>query len=93
MTISSTTRLASFVGSGMAATFPLNLKAFELTVLQVMMLNVATSAIATLALTTDYSVTLNADQDTSPGGSISLKTAVKRVKRPPVSGAWAFFWG
>jgi transposase len=24
---------------------------------------------------------------------INLKTAVKRVKRPPVSGAWAFFWG
>jgi NAD(P)-dependent dehydrogenase (short-subunit alcohol dehydrogenase family) len=26
-------------------------------------------------------------------GHFILKTAVKRVKRPPVSGAWAFFWG
>jgi predicted DNA-binding transcriptional regulator YafY len=25
--------------------------------------------------------------------ALNLKTAVKRVKRPRVSGAWAFFWG
>ncbi len=32
----------------------------------------ATGVIATLALTTDYTVALNADQDSSPGGSITL---------------------
>lgn len=72
MTISSTTRLASFVGSGSAATFPFTFKVFDQTDLSVVTLNTATSAIANLALTTDYSVTLNTDQDTSPGGSITL---------------------
>ena len=72
MTISSTTRLAQFVGSGTAATFPFGFKAFEETDLAVMTLNVATGAITPLTLTTDYSVSLNADQDTTPGGSITL---------------------
>lgn len=73
MTISSTTRVAGpFTGSGTTATFPFSFKAFEATDLYVATLNVATGAITTLALTTDYSVSLNADQDSSPGGSITL---------------------
>jgi hypothetical protein len=35
-------------------------------------LNLITGAIAQLVLTTDYTVALNADQDSSPGGSITL---------------------
>lgn len=61
-----------FTGAGSTATFPSTFKVFEASDLDVVTLLVATGAIATLALTTDYSVTLNADQDTSPGGSITL---------------------
>lgn len=73
MTISSTTRVAGpFTGSGATATFPFTFKVFEAADLSVVTLTVATGAIAELALTTDYTVTLNADQDSSPGGSITL---------------------
>lgn len=73
MTISSTTRVAGpFTGSGSTATFPFTFKAFEESDLSVVTLTVATGAIAELALTTDYTVALNADQDASPGGSVTL---------------------
>lgn len=73
MTISSTTRVAGpFIGNGTAATFPFVFKVFEPTDLDVATLEASSGAIVTLALTTDYTVVLNADQDTSPGGSITL---------------------
>lgn len=73
MTISSTTRIAGpFVGAGTTATFPFSFKVFLATDLYVVTLNVATGALAVLALTTDYTAALNADQDSSPGGSITL---------------------
>jgi hypothetical protein len=73
MTISSTNRVAGpFTGSGTAATFPFAFKVFEASDLEVVALNLITGAIAQLVLTTDYSVALNADQDSSPGGSITL---------------------
>lgn len=73
MTISSTTRVAGpFTGNGATATFPFAFKAFDPTDLEVVTLNVETGAIATLALETDYTAALNADQDSSPGGSITL---------------------
>lgn len=73
MTISSTTRVAGpFTGNGTTATFPFTFKVFQDTDLYVVTLNVATGVTATLVLTTDYSVTLNANQDSSPGGSITL---------------------
>lgn len=73
MTISSTARVAGpFLGAGTTATFPFTFKVFDASDLYVVKLTVATGAIAVLALTTDYTVTLNLDQDTSPGGSITL---------------------
>jgi len=76
MTISSTTRVAGpFSGDGTASTFPFAFKVFEDTDLYVATLNVATGAIAALTLDSDYSVALNADQDTSPGGSVTLIAA------------------
>lgn len=72
MTISSTNRLATFIGSGATATFPFTFKVFEEADLYVVTLTAATGATTTLKLTTDYTVALNADQDTSPGGSITL---------------------
>ncbi len=73
MTISSTTRVAGpFLGSGSAATFPFPFKVFSQEDLYVAELDLATGAVTVLALTTDYTVVLNPDQDSSPGGSITL---------------------
>lgn len=73
MTISSTTRVAGpFIGAGTTATFPFTFKVFEATDLYVVTLNVATGQLTPLALTADYTAALNADQDTDPGGSITL---------------------
>jgi hypothetical protein len=73
MTISSTTRVAGpFTGSGSTATFPFTFKVFATTDLYVTITTTATDTVTDLALTTDYSVALNADQDTSPGGTITL---------------------
>jgi hypothetical protein len=73
MTISSTTRVAGpFIGAGTQATFPFAFKAFDAADLYVVTLNLASGAITLLALTTDFTAALNADQDTSPGGSITL---------------------
>jgi hypothetical protein len=72
MTISSTTRVAGpFTGSGSTATFPFTFKVFTDSDLEVTVTD-ANSVETTMALTTDYSVALNADQDTSPGGAITL---------------------
>lgn len=42
------------------------------------MVDVATGAMTVLALTRDYTAVLNADQDSSPGGSITLTAGEKR---------------
>lgn len=73
MTISSTTRLAGpFIGNDSTATFPFLFKVFEESDILAVSLNLATGVLTPLALTTDYSVSLNANQDTTPGGSITL---------------------
>lgn len=73
MTISSTVRKAGpFVGNGSAATFSFSFKVFAASDLLVVKLTVATGIETTLALTTDYTVSLNSDQNSNPGGSITL---------------------
>lgn len=73
MTISSTTRKAGpFTGTGATATFPFTFKVFNTSDLEVVRLEVATTLETTLTLTTDYTVSLNQDQDANPGGSITL---------------------
>ncbi len=72
MTISSTNRLVVFQGNGAASTFPFNFVAFEQTDMLLIQLVVATGQLTVLAQTTNYTVSLNADQDTSPGGSVTL---------------------
>jgi hypothetical protein len=68
MTISSTNRVAGpYAGDGSTATFPFTFKVFSAADLDVATLNTASGAIATLALTSDYSVRLNTNQDTKPG--------------------------
>jgi microcystin-dependent protein len=73
MTISSTNRKAGpYIGNGTASTFPFSFKVFQASDLEVVKLTVATNIETTLALTTDYTVTLNADQNSNAGGSITL---------------------
>jgi hypothetical protein len=73
MTISSTTRIAGpFVGNGTATVFPFTFKVFAAADLDVVRLNISTGVETTLVLNSDYSVTLNGDQNSNPGGSITL---------------------
>lgn len=73
MTVSSTSRVAGpYIGNGSIATFPFSFKVFQTTDLLVATLNTSTGAITDLALASDYSAILNPDQDSNPGGSITL---------------------
>lgn len=73
MTISSTTRIAGpFVGNGTASVFPFTFKVFSAADIDVIRLTVSSGVETTLVLTTDYTVTLNVDQNSNPGGSITL---------------------
>jgi hypothetical protein len=73
MTISTTARVAGpFIGAGTTATFPFTFKVFTAADLLVATLNTASGEVEDLTLVTDYSVVLNGDQNTNPGGSITL---------------------
>ena len=73
MTISSTTRIAGpFVGNGTATVFPFTFKVFAAADLDVVRLTTSTGVETTLVLNSNYSVTLNGDQNSNPGGSITL---------------------
>ena len=72
MTISSSTRKAGpFTGNGTTATYPFTFKVFQASDLLVVRTSLA-GVETTLTLTTDYTVSLNADQNSSPGGSVTL---------------------
>ena len=73
MTISSTTRIAGpYIGNGTATVFAFTFKVFAAADLDVVRLNTSNGAEAVLVLNSDYSVTLNGDQNSNPGGSITL---------------------
>jgi hypothetical protein len=71
MTVSTTTRKAGpFIGNGVTTAFPFSFKVFAKTDLRVILTDAA-GAETVLELDADYSVTLNADQDNNPGGSVT----------------------
>jgi hypothetical protein len=73
MTISSTTRTAGpFTGNGVAYIFPFAFKVFQVADLYAATVLIATGAESVLALGADYTVALNASQDSNPGGSVVL---------------------
>ena len=77
MTINSTTRKTNaLVGNGNTHTYPFAFKVFKDEDVVVKKLEAATSAETTLTLgvSNDYIVTLSADQNSNPGGSITLKS-------------------
>lgn len=72
MTINSQVRVAGpYVGNGAAAIFPFAFKVFQASDLLVVRADLAMTQ-STLALGSDYSVTLNTDQNSSPGGVVTL---------------------
>ena len=72
MTISSTPRKAGpYVGNGIATSFSFAFKVFVASDLVVTKTSVASGAESVLTLTTDYTVSLNADQNTNPGGIVT----------------------
>jgi len=75
MTISSTVRIAGpFTGNGVTTTFPFTYKVFSTADVQVIRLTISTGLETTLTIVTDYTITLNGDQDSNPGGNIVLVT-------------------
>lgn len=72
MTINTQDRTAGpFAGNDVATVFPFEFKVFQNSDLLVF-LTVGAAAPSTLVLDSDYSVTLNTDQNTNPGGSVTL---------------------
>lgn len=77
MTISSQNRTAGpFTGSNTTTIFPFTFKVFQAADLKVVRRLVSTDVETTLVLGTDYSVTLNSNQDTSPGGNVVLTSVL-----------------
>lgn len=77
MTISNASRTAGpFIGDGVTRIFPFSYKVFGRGDLLVARTVTATSVESILVLDADYTVTLNGNQNTSPGGIITLTTAL-----------------
>lgn len=75
MTISSENRKAGpFTGNGSTTSFPFTFKVFAKSDLQVVRRD-ANGVEHVLVLDSDYSVTLNADQDNDPGGAVTFPLA------------------
>lgn len=76
MTVSSTTRKAGpFTGNGSQTVFPFTFKVFTKYDLEVVSADTSGTE-TTLVVDSDYTVFLNADQDNSPGGTITLSAAL-----------------
>jgi hypothetical protein len=73
MTISSTTRIAGPFLSGTA--LPFTFKVFASADLEVVRLNTSTGVETSLVLGSDYTVALNGNQNTNPGGTVNLTVA------------------
>ena len=73
--ISSTTRTAGpYAGTGSQTVFPFAFKVFQNSDVLVAQTD-ALGNVTTLALTSAYTVALNSNQDTTPGGSVTMLTA------------------
>jgi hypothetical protein len=88
MTVANTLRRAgAFVGDGVTTAFPFAFKAFAAGDLVVTELDTATNIEVVKTLTTHYTVALNPDQDTSPGGTVTAVAALAVGKKWTLSSA------
>lgn len=77
MTISSQTRKAGpFVGNDSTTAFPFAFKVFSAADMYVVKTDTDLEVETVLVLNTDYTVSLNADQNANPGGTITLPSAL-----------------
>lgn len=77
MAVSSTNRKAGpFYGNDVTVTFPFIFKVFLTSDLLVETIQAGATASTILVLNSNYTAVLNADQDTNPGGSITLTAAL-----------------
>lgn len=77
MTISSTTRKAGpYPGDGVSTSFPFGFKVFAVSDLKVVVINLTTQVQTTLTLNVDYTGSLNPDQNSNPGGTITKTTVL-----------------
>ena len=73
MTISTQNRTAGpFAGNGVTAAFPFTFKVFQASDLKVVRRVDATDVETVLVLNTNYTVTLNPNQNANPGGTVTL---------------------
>lgn len=73
MTVTNTQRYAGpYIGNGTTSVFPFVFKVFAATDITVLRTTTSLGTSTTLAINTDYTVSLNANQDTNPGGSVTL---------------------
>jgi hypothetical protein len=73
MTISGILRTAGpYIGNSTTTVFGFTFKVFSTDQLEVVKLNTSTGVETTLTLITDYTVTLNGNQNSNPGGSVTL---------------------
>lgn len=76
MTVSTTTRTAGpFTGTGVLVNYPFSFKVFQASDLFVAKTAPDTTQ-TTLVLSSDYTVTLNSDQNANPGGYLTLSVAL-----------------
>ena len=76
MAVDSTERRVVYAGNGKTTAFPFAFKVFADTDVVVSVGKPdGAEAAATLKINSDYTVTLNADQNTTPGGTVNVKTA------------------
>lgn len=74
MAVDSTTRRVVYAGNGKTTAFPFVFKVFEETDV-VVAVGDGDSTSSALAHGTDFSVVLNSDQETNPGGTVTVKSA------------------
>ena len=76
MTVSTDNRKAGpFTGNGTTTAFPFTFFVFDKS--DVVVVRTDSSGVeTTLTLTTDYTISVNSDQSSSPGGTVTLKTAL-----------------
>lgn len=76
MTVSTTVRKAGpFTGNGVTTVFPFAFKVFAQADVRVTELTLASGVEVVKTLTTDYTITLNSNQDTNPGGTVTANVA------------------
>lgn len=86
MTVTTTARKAGpFIGNSVTTAFPFAFKVFANT--DVVVTQAVAGVESTLVLSTDYTVALNGNQDTTPGGTVNMLTAPDATKTLVITSA------